>query len=835
MSYCINPKCQNPHNSDNEDFCRSCGSRLFIQNRYRVVKTIKNRHHTILYEVKDYANDKLETAKILKVLNSFSDDIEDLENKLVELFQREANALQKLNHVSIPKLDGYFRFQTNSDYQALHCIVMEKIPGINLQDYIIKQQPIHQELAVGWLFKLVSILDGVHENEIIHRDIKPSNIILRTDDKLALIDFGAVKIMTENYIEDFEEQQITRICSTGYTAPEQLRGQSVFQSDFFSLGRTFVYLLTGKEPSRLDRYSDWQPAVKISPELKDFIDYLMQESPEKRPENTKAILQELASIQDTLNQTLIVNRQQREENIAPTHAGANVIANTKLPSSQDKNVVQKLHILLNINHSLLKGIPAKTIATVAGIIAFTSVIGIGIYKWLSPCPTGQQKVNGILCVASPVLEINIANKISRGERALFPTIPNSYRDQGIIAFQGGNYDKAVNYFAKAVQYNRNDPEVLIYYNNALANKQGSPFTFAVVVPIDNLQYIAQEMLRGIALAQNQFNANGGLGGRLLQIIIANDANVTEQAKKVAQQLVNSKNDKSLLAVIGHYTSEVTGAALYEYQKAEEPLAIVSPTAASSRLQSEIFFRITPSTDKFAKQLAKYIKNQLRLTKVVIFFSRDSLFSNTLREEFTNQFRQLDGQVVWNPINLTDPKLNIDQKLEDSVFKYQAQAALLIPDPTDTSIALKVAITKAKSNNTKVRSLQILGSGTFYSDKTLKDGGNAIEGFIVTVPWFRGATQSKNFAQTAAKQWGGEISYRTAGSYDAAQALIQALSVNSSRATVLQRLRQVNLSPQQSSGAQLQFTQEGEIQMEPVLIQVQGGQFQPLSDIEGQNK
>ncbi|NMG22934.1 ABC transporter substrate-binding protein [Brasilonema bromeliae] len=58
---------------------------------------------------------------------------------------------------------------------------------------------------------------------------------------------------------------------------------------------------------------------------------------------------------------------------------------------------------------------------------------------------------------------------------------------------------------------------------------------------------------------------------------------------------------------------------------------------------------------------------------------------------------------------------------------------------------------------------------------MKEGGNAIEGLIVSVPWFREAPQSKNFAQKAAQQWGGKISWRTATSYDATQALIQALS------------------------------------------------------------
>jgi ABC-type branched-subunit amino acid transport system substrate-binding protein len=504
--------------------------------------------------------------------------------------------------------------------------------------------------------------------------------------------------------------------------------------------------------------------------------------------------------------------------------------------------------------SKTKGILLWRIAAAVGIF---TIAGIGFYKWVTPCSVEQQKVNGIFCVSDIVQENNttnnisprnnttnnispgnnttnnisrgdnITNNISWGDRTLFPTTGNPYRDQGIKAFKQGNYQQAVNYFAQAVKYNRNDPEVLIYYNNALARQKGSPFTLAVVVPVQGTQNIAKEILRGVAFAQNQFNnVKSGLNSHLLEIVIANDANNPEQAKKIAQQLVDNK---SVLAVIGHYSSEATKAALNEYQKASEPLAIISPTSLSTFLQGNIFFRTVPSNAKVSQKLAGYIWNQLSLKKVVVFYNHDSLFSNNLREQFTKKFEQLGGQVVEN-IDLTDRKLNVDQKLNESVSQqYQAQAALLLSDVQYTSMALEIVRTKANSKNPKVQSLQLLGNSTLYNDRTLTESGNAIEGLIVSVPWFREAPQSKNFAQKAAQQWGGQISWRTATSYDATQALIQALSSNPSRATVLQRLRKVNLSPQQTSGNTIQFTPQGERQIKPILVQIKNGQFKILPD------
>ncbi|NET73353.1 MAG: ABC transporter substrate-binding protein, partial [Sphaerospermopsis sp. SIO1G2] len=202
-------------------------------------------------------------------------------------------------------------------------------------------------------------------------------------------------------------------------------------------------------------------------------------------------------------------------------------------------------------------------------------------KFFNPCPAGENKELGVFCVVDN-------SRISRGDRTLFPNISNRFRNQGIQAFKKGNYQQAEIFFKKAVEENRSDPEVRIYYNNSLARQQGSPFTFAVVVPIDedNTNKIgkSQEILRGVATAQDQFNQNQGLNGRLLEIVIANDGN-TEYVQQVAQQLVK---DSSILGVIGHNSSNATKTALPVYEEAGLP--IISPTSTSILLNNPVFFR-----------------------------------------------------------------------------------------------------------------------------------------------------------------------------------------------------------------------------------------------------
>lgn len=125
--------------------------------------------------------------------------------------------------------------------------------------------------------------------------------MLKADGQLVLIDFGTVREITETLVTKQALGQVTGVISAGYTPPEQLNGQAVLQSDFFALGRTFVYLLTSRDPSKFyDPQIDelrWRDAAPgVSPELADFLDYLMRRFPSQRPQTAEIILEQLAEI-----------------------------------------------------------------------------------------------------------------------------------------------------------------------------------------------------------------------------------------------------------------------------------------------------------------------------------------------------------------------------------------------------------------------------------------------------------------------------------------------------------------------------------------------------------
>ncbi|NET05061.1 MAG: protein kinase [Symploca sp. SIO2B6] len=278
---------------------------LLLQERYQVIKPMRRGGFGDTWEVDDGG-----TRKVLKVLyKNFP--------QVVELFKREAEVLSKLRHPGIPKVesDGYFIFKVEGTNELVHCLVMEKVEGSNLYEWLQLNQPISQEQAIAWLRQLVAILAQVHAQNYFHRDIKPSNIMLRPDGQLVLIDFGAVRQITETHIIKLEVEAVTKIYSQGYTAPEQFRGQAIPQSDFFALGRSFVYLLTGKQPTafeekphtfELDPQSWRKSAPQLSKDLTDLIDELMEPSLEKRPQNADEILYRLAilSIESSIHPSL---------------------------------------------------------------------------------------------------------------------------------------------------------------------------------------------------------------------------------------------------------------------------------------------------------------------------------------------------------------------------------------------------------------------------------------------------------------------------------------------------------------------------------------------------
>jgi serine/threonine protein kinase len=245
---------------------------------------------------------------------------------LVKLIEQESLALQLIQHPNIPEstVDDFFTFVPKDSRITLHCLVIDKFEGQNLEQWLKANGKISQFQALEWLKQLVEILDIVHRSDFFHRDIKPSNIVLQPSGQLALIDFGAARRLTNTYLAKVSgsggtdtgrggRYEITAIVTPRYTPLEQINGQAVPQSDFYAMGRTFVNLVTGIQLMDLpidDKTGSliWRnQALQIDKPLADFLDELMAILPGQRPQTTRVILQRLEKLPQQIKNYRLAN------------------------------------------------------------------------------------------------------------------------------------------------------------------------------------------------------------------------------------------------------------------------------------------------------------------------------------------------------------------------------------------------------------------------------------------------------------------------------------------------------------------------------------------------
>lgn len=315
MSYCINPYCKQRENPPHAEECKECGTSLLIKGQYRLLRPLRSLDtskqifptSTEIFECIDEKGNRNEPPgnhKIFKILNSCNP-------KLLQLAKREAYVLMNLyDYPNIPKvyIHDYFEYKDEHFSDTLICTAIEKIEGVDLKMWLAEHGRATSEQLKGWLIQLCEILAVIHERNYFHRDIKPSNIMIRPDGKLALIDFGAVRDISDTYLAKLigpdnkspiqGDTDVTMVRSFGYSPPEQLYGKALPQSDFFALGRTMIHLATGTHPNRLPEEADrvvWRDQCpRLDPDLSNLIDRLCFPESTQRPRNTAEILNDLA-------------------------------------------------------------------------------------------------------------------------------------------------------------------------------------------------------------------------------------------------------------------------------------------------------------------------------------------------------------------------------------------------------------------------------------------------------------------------------------------------------------------------------------------------------------
>ncbi|MEG4170367.1 MULTISPECIES: serine/threonine-protein kinase [unclassified Microcoleus] len=299
--YCTRPGCPRPQNyfPDLDDssllktvqqkFCTACGMPMILSGRYLPVRLLGQGGFGAAFLARDRYTPAMRqcVAKLLQPSVSLTPP----QLKIAQtLFEREAAVLEELGneHSQIPSLLAFFELTVTSlqpgKNDQFFYLVQEFIDGENLEDELAVKGKFSEAETVEVLREILKVLDFVHSRGSIHRDIKPANIMRGKNGRLYLLDFGAVKQVTQSV---GSAKASTGIYSLGYAPPEQMSGQEVYPAtDLYALAVTCITLLSGLQPTELfDSYRNewnWQSRVRVSSRLAHVLDRMLLSAPSQR-------------------------------------------------------------------------------------------------------------------------------------------------------------------------------------------------------------------------------------------------------------------------------------------------------------------------------------------------------------------------------------------------------------------------------------------------------------------------------------------------------------------------------------------------------------------------
>jgi tRNA A-37 threonylcarbamoyl transferase component Bud32 len=215
--------------------------------------------------------------------------------KAVELFQREAQLLIKLDHLNIAKVFDHFQ------EEGRNYLTLEYIKGQDLRQLVRQHGPQPPYVVVPWFRRMAEILSYLHGQQppIVHRDLTPDNVVRREDNDLVLIDFGAAN-------EFVGTATGTLVGKQAYISPEQLRGKATTSSDIYALGGTIHYLLTGRDPEALSASHPKELSDEVSDELDKLVARCTEMESVGRPESAAVLITEIDDVWRSMQEKKLV-------------------------------------------------------------------------------------------------------------------------------------------------------------------------------------------------------------------------------------------------------------------------------------------------------------------------------------------------------------------------------------------------------------------------------------------------------------------------------------------------------------------------------------------------
>jgi branched-chain amino acid transport system substrate-binding protein len=449
-------------------------------------------------------------------------------------------------------------------------------------------------------------------------------------------------------------------------------------------------------------------------------------------------------------------------------------------------------------------------AILATLLAFALVGGISLLLWAL---TGRldrairvpsQSTN---IASSESLPKSVTSRVSAGEEVLFPD-PSEAKKEAVKAIAQGNYDNAITVLNASLDDDPNDPEAFIYRSNARIADERSA-TIAVVAPVGDFSNIGLEILRGAAQAQDDINRNGGIDGVPVRLVLVNDENDPKTAQSIAETLVK---DASVMGVVGHFASDVTLATVPIYEAGK--LVAVSPVSTAVELSgvSPYLYRTIPSDSFAAAALSAYMLYYRDNRKAAVYYDSTNDLSTSLMEEFKSFVTAWGGDIVAE-YDLSQS--SFDPNVQQAAEAKGADTLMLAP-------SIKTLDQAADVIRFNKRRLSILGGDELYNRSILTETGPDSLALTVAVPWHLLSRDSvTDFVTSSRKLWKGDVSWRTASTYDAVIAIASGLQADPSREGLKAALDDSNFSVNSATGP-ISFLPSGDRRQVDRLVLVENG-------------
>jgi len=262
--------------------------------RYKIVGNLGKGAMGMVYKGTDPAINRNVALKTIRL--DFVNDPEELEELKERLF-REARAAGNLSHPNIVTI-----YDVGNE-GSLQYIAMEYLKGQTLEEMIRRKVKFNFRIISQIITQICSALDYAHDQGIVHRDIKPANIMVLSDYRVKVMDFGIARV-------DSSSMTRTGIAmgTPNYISPEQLQGKPVDRRcDIFSLGVVMYEMLLHRRPFRGENLTaliydivnkDPEPPSTVNSSIPHIFDRIVEKALKKDPaerfQNAKEVAASLA-------------------------------------------------------------------------------------------------------------------------------------------------------------------------------------------------------------------------------------------------------------------------------------------------------------------------------------------------------------------------------------------------------------------------------------------------------------------------------------------------------------------------------------------------------------